>query len=135
MIKTSPKQIAICMGSLEALMGAKLPVKATYAVGKLARACHAAMETYNKDRQKEFEDAGCKTVIKGKNPDGSDREVYEHPEDDEAKTKLKAVQKKTEEMAEVEIEVNALPLDLAQFGDVDLPGNALYGLDWAVKAE
>lgn len=121
-IKTTPATIALAIGSLTALMGAKLPVKAAYTVSKLARACDAELETYNAARAKIFTDAGC--VVEGTQ--------YVHKTDP---TKLAEAIKQGDELGTVECELNALPLDIEQFKDCDVPGNAFYGLDWAMKPE
>lgn len=119
MIKTTPKQISESMDAVNALLGAKLPAKAAYSVSRLARACQSEMETFTKARQKIFIDAGCTEKDK--------KYVHQDP------AKLDAAVKESEELAGVEVELNALVLDLDQFNDADVPGNAFYALDWAMK--
>lgn len=130
MLNTTLKQIMDANAALSILLGAKLPVKASYSVSKLAKACASEMEDYNKKREKMFGDAGCVLVTTGKNDDGSEKKEYQHPDD---KAKLDAVVKEIEELQGVEVEINALALDLDQFGSADVQGAAFYGLDWAMK--
>lgn len=139
-MKTTLKQIIDSAGAIQLLMGAKLPVKASYAVSKLAKACQSEMEDYNKTREKLFEDAGCTQMpakdAKGnvqKNTDGTEMMEYVHPEDDAEKSKVKAVVAKVEELHGAEVSLNALPLDLEQFGNAEVPGAAFFGLEWAMK--
>lgn len=133
-MKATLKQVLESTPAIQLLMGAKLPVKASYAVSKLAKACQIEIEDYNKTREKLFEDAGCKQQANGqKNPDGTDIMEYVHPEDDADKSKVKAVVDKVEELQGAEVTLNALPLDLEQFGNVEVPGAAFFGLGWAMK--
>lgn len=122
MIKTTPKKIMEGMPGLNALLQAKLPVKAKYSVSKLGRACQEELETFEKTREKIFTDAGCvKGETKWTHPDGPDA--------------VQTATKEVDELAGVEVEINALPLDLEQFGNGDIEGPAFYGLDWAMKAD
>lgn len=121
MITTTPAKIGLAMGAVNSLLSAKLPVKAAYSLGKLARACQVEMECFTKARNKIFTDAGCK--IEGKNF------VHEDP------AKLAEAVKTADELGEVEVQINALPLDLEQFKDCEVPGNGFYALDWAMKPE
>lgn len=120
-IKTTPKKIGEANAAITALLGAKLPVKAAYAVSKLGKACQAEMEDFSKAREKIFTDAGC-TVRDNK---------YHHDE----KEKLDAAIKLADELSDAEVEIAALPLDIEQFGNAELPGHAFLGLDWAMKPE
>lgn len=122
---------------VQTLLGAKLPIKAKYAVSRLASAIDKEIEKYQADRKQIFEDAGC--VIKTSKvnvPNGEgglktvDQSEFTH--DDPAV--LAAAIADAEELSTVEVELSALPLDLAQFGDGDIEGPAFYGLEWAMKA-
>lgn len=121
MIKTTPKQILESTAGLNALLEAKLPVKAKYAVAKLARACQSEAEEFNKAREKIFEEAGCKRGEK----------EWEHA-DPEA---LKGCKAQVEELLGAEVEINALPLDLETFGNGEIEGPAFLNLDWAMKPD
>lgn len=131
-MKATLKQINEGSGALNLLMGAKLPVKAAYAVSKLAKLCQNEMEHFGKQREKHFEDAGCKIEVTGKDKEGNETKEYVHPD---GKEKIDAVVKEVEEMMDAEVEISALPLDLEQFKDVELPGAAFFGLDWAMKKD
>lgn len=123
-IKTTPKQIGEAMFAIGQLQGAKsVPVKAAYAVGKLARACQAEMDDYRKAREKIFTDAGC-TV---------DEKTQQYTHADAAV--LKATIKSADELTDAEVEINALPLDIELFKDCEVPGGSFLGLDWAMKPE
>lgn len=119
MIKTTFKTVDASKQSLQALFSTKLPVKAAYAVGKLAQACDGAMAEYAEKRGKIFETAGC--VAK----DGK----WVHIE----QGVIDACVKEADELSEAEVELNALPLDIEQFGSVEVPGYVFVHLDWAVK--
>lgn len=121
MIKTTARQIEISMPSLAALGNSKLPAKAAYAVSKLSTACSKELDQYFKQREKIFSDAGC--VVK----DGK----YVH--DDQAVVD-KAI-KDVDEIASMVVEINALMLDIEQFGTAEVPGNAFFGLEWAMKSD
>lgn len=121
MIKTTLDDISKSMEAIGLLLGAKLPAKAAYGVSKLARACRAEMDEYEQRRTKVFEDAGC--TVKDSNF------VHEDP------TVLAAAIKEATELRSSECEINALPLDIEQFKDVEVPGNGFFGLDWAMKSE
>ena len=118
MIKVTLKQLAGSQVGMSALLGAKLPIKAKYAVSKLAGAIDKELESFNAARNKIFDDAGCTVVDK----------AYSHTDKDAL---AKAI-KDAEELATSEVELNALPLNLDQFGDGDIDGPAFYGLMWAV---
>jgi hypothetical protein len=130
-IKTTLKQMMESNGALSLLLNAKLPVKASYSVSKLAKACANELTDYDKKRTKMFEDAGCVLTVVGKNDDDSEKKEYKHPDGQE---KVDAVVKEIEDLIDVEVEINALPLDLDQFKDAEVSGSAFYGLDWAMKA-
>ena len=119
-MKATLRQIIEGNAGLQLMLGSKLPVKASYAVSKLARACASELDDFNKQREKLFTDAGC-TVV---------GQEYAHSE---GKEKIAAIIKEVEQLKDVEVEINALPLDLEQFGSGELPGAAFFGLDWAMK--
>lgn len=120
-IKTTLKQIADAMPAINALLAcSKLPVKASYAVGKLAAACESEMVAYNKARNQAFLDAGC----------GVADDKYTHPDGAAA---LTAAAAKADELLDAEAELSALPLDIAQFGSAEVPGNSFFNLEWAMK--
>jgi hypothetical protein len=121
MIKATIKQILNGNAGINSLLAAKLPVKAKYAVCKLADAMTVEMERYNKARAKIFEDAGC---IAADN-------YYTHNDKDA----LVRATAEAAELTEAEVEINALPLDLEQFGNAEIEGPGFYGLDFAMKKE
>jgi hypothetical protein len=121
MLKTTPRKITEGMAGLDALLKAKLPVKAKYAVARLARACQDELEQFGKVREKVFKEAGCAA--------GEKSWTHEDPD------RLAHAVKEVEEMMDAECEINALPLDLDQFGDGEVEGPAFLGLDWAMKAD
>jgi hypothetical protein len=84
------------------------------------------MEHFGKQRDKVFEDFGCVS-----SKVSEDRIEWNHPE---GKEKLLEAVKQIEDMLTSETELNALPLDLDQFGDAELPGGSFFGLDWAMKS-
>lgn len=122
-MKTTPRKIGEAMGAINALLSSKLPVKASYSVSKLARACQVELEDFGKAREKIFTEAGC-TV-----DEASKKFVH----DDKA-TLDKAVAD-ADELSDTEVEINALPLDVELFGNAEVPGHAFLGLDWALKPE
>lgn len=124
MLKATLKQIAESTGSINLLMqGKKVPPKAAYAVSKLAKACANEMEHYGEQRKKVFDEAGC-TV-------DTEKSVYVHADGQE---KVDAVAKEAEQLLDAEVEINALALDLEQFGDkAELDAAAFFGLEWAMK--
>lgn len=131
MIKTTPKQIGESQMAVIALLNSRLPVKAAYSVSKLARACDVEMQQYNMAREKIFMGAGCtvittEEVIKGEKKTISN---YTHVDSEQ----LAQCIKDGDELATTPVEINALPLDLEQFGEAELPGSAFYGLEWAMK--
>lgn len=132
MIKTTLKNIAAAMPGLAALINSKLPVKAAYAVSKLAKACGAEMHEYDQRREKIFTEAGCTVEARGKHP-GTGEELREWV-NPVAPDKLLDAIKQADELLTQEVELNALPLDLEQFGTADVPGGVFLGLDWAMKA-
>ena len=116
----------------------RLPAKASYSVSKLADACQAESQTFDKARQKLFSDAGCTikvTKISVVDEDGKPKEIErsEWVHDDPAA--FDAVKEQAMQLETMEVEINALLLDIDQFGSAELPGNAFTGLDWAVKKE
>ena len=121
MINATLKQLAASSVGIQSLLAAKLPVKAKYAVSKLAGAIDRELETFNAARTKIFDDAGCTVVDK----------AYSHTH----KELLANAIKDAEELALTEVEINALPLDIEQFGNADIEGPAFYALDWAMKPE
>lgn len=130
-MNTTIKQIAEATAAINVLMGAKLPVKAAYAVSKLAKLCSNEMEHFGKQRDKVFEDRGC-TITETENKDANGEPIKEwsHPDGKEA---MAAVLKEIDEMMQSAVEISAVPLDIEQFGDADVPGGAFFGLDWAMK--
>jgi hypothetical protein len=124
LIRTTLKSISEAMPALQLLLAAKLPVKAAYAVGKLSRACANEMEQYERDRAKLFAEAGCVVDEKANK--------YVHKDD---ATIVEKVSKEASEMLDAECEIVALPLDIEQFGNAEVPGAAFFGLDWAMKKE
>lgn len=137
MIKTTNREIQQSTGCINVLLVAKLPAKATYSVSKLAGACMAEQKTFSEATKKVFEEAGCKIVTKkvkvaDKDTGGTkevDSSVWHH--DDAAV--LASTVATVEEMADAEVEINALPLNIDQFGNAELPGNTFIGLDWAIQ--
>ena len=121
-MKTTIKQIQDAVPALQILTGCKLPVKAAYSVSKLVKACDRELAEFNEARVKIFTEGGCVVV------DGN----YANPPDKEV---LKDCLDKAEELRDTEVEINALPLDIEQFGNGDVPGAAFLGLDWAMKQE
>jgi hypothetical protein len=121
-MKTTLKEINASIPSLRILSkGKKVPPKANYAISKLAKACDNELEHYNQERHKLFVAAGC-TV-------SEDGEKYLH----ETPGKVDEIEKQAKEMLEAEVELNALPLNIEQFGDAEFEnGCAFYGLDWAM---
>jgi hypothetical protein len=125
MIKSTLKEILDSFGSIQTLVGGKkMPPKAAYAVGKLARAVQSEIEQFYKTKEKIFTDAGC-VVEPVKNE-------YIHPAEP---TKLEEAKQAVEDLVGAEVELNALPLDIEQFGNAELDGNAFIGLDWAMKKD
>lgn len=129
MIKTTLKNVMQAMPCIDLLMAAKLPVKAAYAVGKLGRACAPEAEAFNRERDKIFAEAGCTIEDKGADAHGNERRQWVHSEPE----KLAVALKQADELLTQEVELNALPLDLEQFGNADVPGAAFFGLGWAMK--
>lgn len=121
MIKATNQQILDSIFATQILMACKLPIKAAYAVSKLGKACAIEERDINEMKQKIFTEGGC-TIIDGR-WSGADEE------------KFAAAIKEVEAMLSIEIEINAIPLDIEQFGNAEIPGNAFYGLDWAMKPE
>lgn len=119
MIKTTLDDITKSMEAIGLLLGAQLPAKAAYGVSKLARACRAEMDDYEQRRRKIFEEAGC--TVKDNNFVHGDATV------------LAAAIKEVAELQSSECEINALPLDIEQFKEAEIPGNAFFNLDWAMK--
>ena len=122
MIKTTPKLIRGCIGSLNELSGSALPVKAAYSVSKLIAACNSELRDFEAARNKIFADAGC-TI--------NDKTQWTH----ENLEVLEAKKKVVEELLDVETEINALPLDIEQFGSATVPGGVFAELFWALKPE
>lgn len=123
MLTATFAQIIEARIGLEPLMAAKLPVKAKYAVGKLAHACDMAIREFQAASARICRDRGC-TIEK----DGDrSRFVHDDPE------VLDAAQREVDELRQCETGLNALPLDLEQFKDADIEGPAFYGLEWAMK--
>lgn len=120
-MKTTIKQIQDAVPALQILTGCKLPVKAAYSVSKLVKACDRELADYTEARTKIFQDAKC-TVVDGN---------FTHDD----KAILDECIAKAEELRSAEVEINALPLDIEQFGNGDVPGAAFLGLDWAMKQE
>lgn len=120
MIKTTPDQIAKSVAAINMLLSMKLPAKAAYAVSKLARVCKEENDAFDRDRAKVFEDAGC--TVKDSN--------YVHETDP---AKLEEAIQAAQERRMVDCEINALPLDIEHFKDVELPGDVFLSLDWAMK--
>jgi hypothetical protein len=118
-IKTTLMAIEKALPALTAQATAKLPVKAAYGLAKLRDACTKEMERYLEQRDKLFKDANC--VIKD--------DKWTHPDS----ALYASLVKQSEELASVEVEINALPLDLEQYGNAELPGNSFFMLEWALK--
>lgn len=122
MITTNLKSVIQSVPAVNALLAApKLPAKASYAVSKLADACAREMQEYDKARAKVFVDAGC-TI---------EENAYVHP-DPEVMKKCAA---DIEGLLGIDVTLNANPMDIDQFGNCEVPGNAFAGLDWAMKQE
>lgn len=139
MIKAKLKDVVEAMPSVQALMSASLPVKAAYAVGKLARAMQGEFEDFNKAREKLFKDAGC-FLEKAENGMQEWKHLGKKGVDGAADATGDSivsgiVKQVNEELLEGEVELNALPLDIEAFKEAAVPGNAFYGLDWAMKPE
>lgn len=126
-IKTTNRQIVDGTGSINTLLKSILPSKAAYSVSKLANACVSEQKSYETAREKIFTDAGCE--IRETGPDGAKVREWTH-DDKEVVEKAKA---SVNDLLDAEVELNALPLDIDQFGNAELPGNAFTGLDWAIK--
>lgn len=146
MIKTTLKNVMEAQAAIEALMSVRsLPSKVSYAVSKLAKACQSEMQQYEEARKAIFEKHGCVMgfVIDPQTDaprlvNGMPVQEWQHPEDDAYKSKVMAAVKEGTELLDVEIEINALYLYLDKFvdrndRDLELPGNAFFGLDWAIK--
>jgi hypothetical protein len=146
MIKTTLKQVIEAQGAINSLMSVKhLPSKVSYAVGKLAKACKSELEHYEEKRKEIFIKHGCvlsavidPTTSKAVLVQGQPVQEWKHPEDDEAKTKLLAAVMEGTELIDADTEIHALHLYLDKFvdkdgKDLDIPGDAFFGLDWAVK--
>lgn len=136
MINCTNRQITLAVAAINTLCEAKLPAKAAYSVSKLTDACQTESKAHNIKREKIFSDAGCTVetkVVKSVDKDGKAQEqqvgIWIHAD---AEILAKAA-KDAEELAETPVEINALPLDIDQFGAAELPGNAFTGLDWAMK--
>lgn len=118
MLKVTVRNMLQSQGSVQALVRSRLPAKAAYAVSKLAAACEHEAKHFEKERLKVFTDAGC-TLVENKWTH-ADKAVYD------------ASIKRVEEMADAEVELNALPLALEQFGSAEVPGGVFIGLEWAM---
>jgi hypothetical protein len=125
MIKTTIKTLIEAQPCVQMLLNARLPVKAAYAVSKLARAIQPELEQFDKTKAKLFTDAGC--TIGG---EGSSKE-WTHKD----KAIVEKVGKDVDDLMTAECEINALPLDLEQFGAAELPGAAFLTLDFAMKKD
>lgn len=119
-MKATITQIQQAIPCIQMLMNAKLPAKAAYAVSKLGKACDAEFTEYQQARTKIFEGGGC--VIKDNAYVNDDAE------------KLAVCVAEANAVAGLEVELNALPLDLDHFGNAEIPGSAFYGLEFAMKA-
>ncbi len=120
-MKVTLKQIQAGTNAINSLLVSRLPVKAAYRVSKLASAMEAEQRHYDAAREKVFKDAGCE--IKEGNW------VHDDP------AVLETATKQIEELLGEEVELNFLPLDIEQFGDASVPGNAFAGLGWAMKED
>lgn len=124
MITTTIKELREAQPCITMLLNARLPVKAAYAVSKLARACNPELEQFGKAAEKIFTEAGCTLTGDG------DKKEWTHKD----KAILEKAIADVDELMTVAVELNALPLDLEQFGTAELPGAAFLMLDWAMKA-
>ena len=123
-MKATIQQLFEATPAIQLLLGCpKLPIKASYAVGKLAKAVDSELKQYQEKKQKIFDDAGC--IL------SEDKTRYVHT--DEAV--LLACAKDAQDLTGAEAEIYALPLDLEQFGNAEVPGAAFFGLEFAMKEE
>lgn len=131
MIKTTVKQIQEGMSALQILTGCMIPAKAAYAVSKLINACNSELAHFETARKKIFTDAGAVIGPVTRQVDGKDvtNDEWTHADPE----KMEEIKAQVVELQGAEAELNALPLDIEQFGSKDLPGGALVGLGWALK--
>lgn len=121
MLKATLRQVIEAGPGLQMLSSVKLPIKAAYAVGKLAAAFSRESEHYSQLKDKVFKEAGCRI----------DKNQWTHDDPEVMERCIKEV----EELAAADVELAALPLDLEQFGNAEVPAHALMHLDWAIKHE
>jgi hypothetical protein len=141
-INATIRQLQEAGPGITALLSAKLPMKAKYAVSKLADAVNAELKVYGKARDEHFRAAGCTTVEKEvPNPDAHREgqpatikvEVYRH---DDGEARVKALQKEVDEMADATVTLSVHPLNLDHFGAVEIEGPAFLGLTgWAIAED
>jgi len=122
MLTATFRQVIDGRAGLRPLESAKLPVKLKYSVERLAAACDRAIREFHIKRGKLFEEAGCTVVI-----DGNGDRQYDHAD----RSILSQVSSQIEELMDVQIEIQAMALDIEAFGDMEIEGPAFYGLEWA----
>ena len=141
-MKCTVQQIQQAIPAFNELAGRKdIPAKPAYSVAKLIKAATNELKDFDEERTKIFTDAGCALedikdekgeVVTGQ--DGKPQQKYAHAD----QAVLDGCVKKAGEMAEAEVEINALAINLDQFvtakGDeLCIEPWVLLSLDWAIK--
>ena len=122
MIDVTLRQISKGMANLQQLVPCRVPIKAAYAISKLINACNAEITEFSKVRDGLYREGGC-TIA-------DSRWIHEDP------AILAKLQADVEEMLDsTAVQLNALHLDIAQFGNCELPAGAFIDLEWALKPE
>jgi hypothetical protein len=129
MIKCTLKQLGEGQLALHSLLKEKLPLKAKYAISKLARACDSELEHFNQERAKLFTEAGCTVRLIGRDKEGNEKREWVHTDPDVVARVAKLID---DELVLTEVEINAMPLDLELFGNGETEGH-FYALEWAIK--
>lgn len=134
------KQLQAGRVGIGELLKAQLPMKAKYAVGRLADRVQEELEKFDKARDRHFRAAGCTTQkVVMPNPkagqenerDTIEVEQYVHPE---GEAKLKELNQQVEDMMGATVSLPCHPLDIEQFGNATISGPAFLGLTgWAFK--
>lgn len=158
MITAKLRQVIVGFGAIQAIAMRnpenglplfRLPSKADYAVGKLQDASEGELAKYHKKREAKQAFFGVRPkddqtgfeIDPDKVPESFETREDESEEDRAARLKdfrTNAVADflvELEELLDTETELNALPLDLAQFKDAEVPPGFFAALGWAMKTE
>jgi len=106
--------------ALDSFKDVKIPVKASYWLGKIAEHVEREAEAFNRARNKLIQETG----QKAKDPAGKEQsDLFNIPPD-----KIEAFNAEVEELLNEEITIPVGKFSLALFGEVDVPAGAFRGL-------